>query len=370
MISAYAFHMLRLSLSTVWLLLVIAPLGHTQIPKPPVVVTVVDNDAIVEEVSLTGTVTSPQFARVSAAVSGQVAEVMVDAGARVGAGDELVRLDAEIARLELRGARAAVAQAEAQLTDTRRRLGEARRLGEQHSIAATEVESLAARVTIDEATVTRLKAEADRQAALVARHSVRAPFAGVIGSKLTEAGAWVTPGTAVVELVAIAKLRLDFRAPQELLSRIGPDTVLLVRGNDGELVRAKIEAAVPVTDPTARTFLLRASAGAEAGFAPGMSALGVLRLVSSRHNVSIPRDALVRYPDGRTSVWLVEGSDDTATVKERLVTTGSVAAGEVEIRAGLSGGERVVVRGNEALQDGQEVSVTVKAAKRRVEQSR
>ena len=345
-------------------LLLASDIAGAQAPKPPVVVTVVDTGPVLEEVPLAGTVTSPQFARVSAAVSGQVANVLVDSGTQVDAGDELVRLDDEIAQLELRSARAAVLQAEAQLVDSRRRAAEARRLGEQNSIAATEVESRAAQVKIDEATLARLEADADRQAALLARHTVRAPFAGVIRSKLTEAGAWVTPGLPVVELVATDGLRFDFQAPQEYLSRVGPESVLLVRDGKQELVRAAIETVVPVADPTARTFLLRASAHAGAGLVPGMSARGVLQLQSGRQNVLIPRDALVRYPDGRTTVWLVEGTDDAASAIERQVQTGIVAAGRVEIRGGLSGGERVVVRGNEVLQNGQEVSVTVSSATR------
>ncbi|MDH3641895.1 MAG: efflux RND transporter periplasmic adaptor subunit [Gammaproteobacteria bacterium] len=355
-----------LSMSKLWILigLLAAGTGFAQMANAPVVVTIVDNGPVVEEIALTGTVTSPQFARVSAAVDGQVAEVLVDAGARVNAGDELVRLDDEIATLELRAARAEVFQAEAQLADSRRRLAEARRLGEENSIATTEIESRAARVKIDEASLARLKANADRQGALLARHWVRAPFDGVIRSKLTEAGAWVTPGLPVVELVATTGLRLDFQAPQEYLSRIGPETILLVRDGSGELVRAEIDTVVPVTDQTARTFLLRASAGAHTGLVPGMSAHAVLRLSSGRENVLIPRDALVRYPDGRTTVWLVEQSADVARVAERQVQTGTVAAGLVEIRSGLSGGERVVVRGNEALRNGQEVSVTVSAANR------
>ncbi len=65
----------------------------------------------------------------------------------------------------------------------------------------------------------------------------------------------------------------------------------------------------------------------------------------------------LRYPDGRTSVWIVQAQDDKAIVRERIVKTGIEFDEQVEIRSGLESGLRVVARGNEALRDGQPVAV-------------
>lgn len=87
-----------------------------------------------------------------------------------------------------------------------------------------------------------------------------------------------------------------------------------------------------------------------------MSAHGVLQLDAGRTGVVVSRDALLRYPDGRVTVWVVEGDGDGASVTERQVKTGVVFDGRIEIE-GLAAGTRVVTAGNEALQEGQAVRV-------------
>jgi multidrug efflux pump subunit AcrA (membrane-fusion protein) len=92
---------------------------------------------------------------------------------------------------------------------------------------------------------------------------------------------------------------------------------------------------------------------------PGMSARATLRLGSGREGVVVPRDALLRYPDGRITVWVLEDSGEggAPSVSERRVRTGRAFGGEMEITDGLEPGARVVVRGNEGLREGQRVRV-------------
>ena len=69
------------------------------------------------------------------------------------------------------------------------------------------------------------------------------------------------------------------------------------------------------------------------------------------------RDAILRYPDGRVTVWIVATEGDVPVVHERIVATGFEFDGVVEVTSGLAAGELVVVRGNETLQEAQEVSI-------------
>ncbi|HSP30549.1 MAG TPA: efflux RND transporter periplasmic adaptor subunit, partial [Halomonas sp.] len=71
-----------------------------------------------------------------------------------------------------------------------------------------------------------------------------------------------------------------------------------------------------------------------------------------------PRDALIRRPDGSVSVWLARQSDDTWQAFEQRVEIGSSYQGEVAVNEGLSAGDRVIVVGNERLEEGQNVSLS------------
>lgn len=340
-------------------LLLSAPAGAQE--APAVAVVTAETAPIKEEVRLTGTVTSPDVASVSTAVGGQVTAVHVDSGDRVAKGDPLVSLDRELAELELRRERAAVDEAEAELADARRRLAEAERLAEDENIPASELRSRETEVQAREAALRRLRAATEHQSAQLARHGVDAPFKGVVSKKLTAAGEWIDPGTAVVELVALEGLRLDFPAPQTYYPHIDTDTPVTVtlEALGGEPIPARVGATIPVSDPEARTFTVRVHPEPDdLAITPGMSAKATLRLATGREGVVVPRDALIRYPDGRVTVWTVEEDGDKTTVRERQVETGLSFDGRVEIRSGLQAGARVVTRGNEALEAGQSVRVS------------
>jgi hypothetical protein len=88
-----------------------------------------------------------------------------------------------------------------------------------------------------------------------------------------------------------------------------------------------------------------------------MSARGVLKVDARRSGMVVSRDALLRYPDGRQVVWIVDRTAELPRVHEQQVETGLAFDDVVEIRSGLSAGALVVTRGNEALQEGQVVTV-------------
>lgn len=328
----------------------------------PVRVAVAEEQPIVDLVRVSGTVTSPQASVLSPSVGGLIAKMNVDAGDKVVAGDVVVELDRELATLELQRREAEMQQMEAALANARRLLDEAERVRSSSAIAETEIKSRQATVETTSAALAAARAAVQQQQAVVARHSVRAPFDGVVSQRLGERGEWVNPGAGVVELVATTRLRFDFRVPQEYFSRITSDSrvELLSDAVPGFRAEGHIVAIVPVGDPNARTFLLRVEADESelASITPGMSARGIVYVDAGRTGVVVPRDALLRYPDGRQVVWVVESAaGGDAIARERRVEIGLIAGGVVEIPDGIDVGTRVVTHGNEALQDGQTVVV-------------
>ena len=318
-----------------------------------------------EIVRLTGTVTSARAASLSPATTGLVTHVVVDAGDRVQAGDVLVTLDDELARWQSQSAQAARQAAGIALNDARRRLQEARALAPQASIAETVVHDLAAEVDQDEAALQQATAEAGFRAAVLERHQLRAPFDGVVAAKLTEVGEWVTPGDAVLQLVATDDLRMDFATPETYLNRIAVNDPIsfTTAAARSDSYTGSVTAVVPVSDPGARTFLLRATADKQdAQLSPGMAVHAQVALNTNRRAPVVPRDAIIRYPDGRVIVWVVDTSAEEHVVREQLIQPGLSFDGVVEIRSGLAAGEPVVVKGNESLLSGQRVKVLERQA--------
>lgn len=348
-----------------WLCLVLitsycAAPALAQQSAPAVIVGTAEQIDLIEEVPLSGTVTSKRIARLSTEVSGLVEAMKVDIGDTVQAGDEILQLNSEMEALSLAAARAATEQAIQELKDAKRRLADAKALATRHTVSVNEQESLAAEVRIDGAEVERLRAEQQRQAARLRRYRLNAPFAGVISRKLTEQGEWLQPGQAVAELVSTEALRIDFQAPQSVYAKLDRTTQVRIRLDalPDQTFDGRIETVIPISDPTTRTFLIRTTLNDPAvRLAPGMSASAVLRLSTGSQGVVVHRDALMRYPDGRITLWVVDQQGDQAKVSEQQVQTGLSFNGKVAISGGVEAGTPVVVQGNEALRDGQTVIV-------------
>ncbi|MBZ2169695.1 efflux RND transporter periplasmic adaptor subunit [Marinobacter sp. F4216] len=329
---------------------------------PDVRLETVAREPVLHEIPLNGTVNPLKASGISPAVAGLVDSVPVDTGDQVARGDVLVELDDEQAVYELAAARAEASQARALLAEAERRLQEAQSVGAGRNIAATEVRSRENDVVAARASLARNQARFNLMEVMVRRHQVLAPFDGVVSSRSVDLGEWITPGGEIMQLVDITHLRLDFQVPQEYLHRLDERSRLLARvGKHSKLKEAPITVRVPVTDPQARTFLLRARPPEGETVWPGMAVQATLQVSTGESGLTVSRDALNRYPEGRVTVWIATpAGDDTYTVSEKRVQLGLAFQGKVEITRGLDGGEQVVVRGNESLTEG----ITVRLAAR------
>ena len=206
----------------------------------------------------------------------------------------------------------------------------------------------------------RAEAEASYTKGILDRHQLRAPFSGVVSAKESELGEWVTPGQAVLTLVATQALRMDFPISEDYLAEVTLDTPVSYNlGNNSRNAQpGAITTVVPVTNPGARSFLLHVEPKKPDPYMiPGMSARAQLTLTTGRTGLTVPRDAILNYPDGRVVVWVVEDSASGPRVKETQIVTGVVFDGNVEVIEGLTAAAKVVVQGNEALQNGQRVKL-------------
>jgi RND family efflux transporter MFP subunit len=324
-------------------------------PVALVELAVVERKDIVETLRLTGSLSSPLRARLSPDVEGRLISLEVDAGDRVEAGQVLFRLDDELARLELAQVIAAEHEADADLADARRRAVEARELVAEKTFPESEARSLEALVTRNTAVLERRRAERAFAAAMLERYTQKAPFSGVIAARDADLGERVDTASNVLLLVAIDRLQLDLQVPQQYFQRVTANTevTLSLDALPGQILASRVSQVVPVSDPDARTFLVRAEIENSAGqLTPGMSVRAILRIGADRQAEVVPRDAIIRYPDGRTVVWVAAVDDDRYAVEERVFDD------SVEIVEGLAVGERVVIRGNESLQQGQQVRIS------------
>ncbi|MEM9304838.1 MAG: efflux RND transporter periplasmic adaptor subunit [Pseudomonadota bacterium] len=335
-------------------------LADTALGQAPVNVATPEARTAVRTLQLTGSFVAQRSAGLSPRISGLVAETPVDAGDRVAAGDVLVQLDGRLAELGVAEALAAATAAAAELAEAQRLATETRRLAADRFVAETQIAARDAAIEVARANLSVVEAALATARERLARHAVVAPFDGVIAQRVAEAGEWVQTGTPVLELVATDALWLDVRAPQQYFNELAAPVAASVRVEAlDQRFRAAIHARVPVSDPDARTFLLRLAleeAPVEQ-IVPGMSATVDLEWSLGEQVLYVHRDAIQRFPDGSTTVWTVAAEGTAMVARERAVTVRRYEGDHAEISEGIEHDARVVVRGNEVLAEGEAVRV-------------
>jgi RND family efflux transporter MFP subunit len=289
-----------------------------------------------------------------------------------------VRLGEIIARLEsgdvaaaLAAARANVGTVEAQLAQARRDLARAEELRKSDLISAVEVENARTQADVYTAQLASAKAQVDLAAANLENTNVRAPFDGTVLRKDAEVGEIVAPSsagggltrTAIVTMADLGTLEVEVDVNEAYIAQVrnGEPARITLDAYPDTSFNGRVRQVVPTADRQKATVLVKVSIlDKDARILPEMGARVVFvsdvtsgAAGATPRIVRVPRSAIVTE-GGASRVWTV----DRDVVKSQAVEIGAERDDRVEVRRGLSGGERVVLEPPTGLRDGAKVRIT------------
>lgn len=290
--------------------------------------------------SYTGTTTLEPRAesQVVAKTSGVALAVMVEEGQQIKAGQALVRLDPDRARL-------AVAQAEAQMRKLENNYHRARQLVDQQMISANDVDQIKFDLENARAQYNLAKLE-------LSYTTVVAPISGVIASRSIKTGNFVQINTPIFRIVDNSKLEATLNVPERELATLKAGLPVLLQADalPGKTFQGVVDRVANVVDAGSGTFRV-VCAFADATLQPGMFSRIRIDYDQRADALVVPRIALL--DDGDPAVFVVRDGK-AARVPVKL----GYADGEwLEVREGLKPGDRVVTAGKVALRDGSAVQV-------------
>lgn len=343
--------------------------------------------ALVAEGTLTdgwtylGRVEPALAAELATAVGGHVISVKVREGDRVAAKKQLVLLDSAKIRAELAASKARAQGLEAELAHARKQFERVAKL-KYPTVSEPERERFQLDIAKLEAQLAVQRAESRRLQVEFERHSLKAPFAGVISARHVDPGAWVNAGSPMLALVSLDELEIHVDVSADLGSRIQVGQLATVRGPGakGADVSAEVAGIVGVLDAATRTMRVRLQPTERPPWLLSGMAVDVefsITLDSALlggEGVLVPRDALVRGPV-RTRVikFLASATkapgagpggpaQKTGDAQPIYVTVLATAKDQALVRPepdepALAVGDQIVVRGNERLRPGQTLLV-------------
>jgi RND family efflux transporter MFP subunit len=281
----------------------------------------------------------------------RVAEVLVDVGDTVRAGQALLRLDARTLEVQARQADASVAQAQASLKLARANADRGESLVKEGLISSSNADELRAALTNAEAQVAA--AEADREAARLRLGfaTLKAPDAGVISARTIQPGQIVSAGADLLRLIRQGRLEWQAELTEADLGRVSVGTLVELTSPGGQRVSGRVRAVSPAVNPETRTGLLYADLPEPRDLRAGMFAQGQILLGATAATV-LPRQSIV-FRDGFPYVFVAgTGSDATFKVEQRRISVGTERGEYTEVLEGLKPGERIVDSGAGFLSDG------------------
>ncbi len=208
----------------------------------------------------TGEFVPPVRSALVARVTGRVAKVLVDEGARVAAGQPMLTLETEYLKLDVARAEAEVARANAVLAEAESDYARKKELVGRQSVSPAAFER--SQAAFEGAKASRLSAQAafDLARQRLSDAVLTSPIDGVVLERKTDVGERLGEGTVAFVVVQTAPLKLRFRVPERYLGAVatGAQVRASVDPYPGETFDGTVSVVVPALDPASRTFAVEA----------------------------------------------------------------------------------------------------------------
>ena len=372
------------------LLLLVAAAGIWFVLQPkvvtvsttPIVTTFPSQQFVV--LNATGYVVAQRKAAISSKATGRLEWLGVAEGSRVKAGDVIARIDArdvqaqsESAEANVRAARAALLQAQAEETDAVAQLKRSQDLLGKGFVSAASVDTAKARadravaaVANARATINAAEATSRNSQVSVDYTIIRAPFDGVILSKSANVGDLVTPFSnaadskgAVVSMADMSTLEVEADVAESSLAKIkvGQPAEIVLDAIPDARFRGRISRIVPTVDRAKATVMTKVKFDEiDPRILPEMSSkvsflTQDVTAEQQKPLVAVNADALAQR-DGRTVVFVVRDGKAVAVPVTPGIKVGDVTA----ITGAVKSGEKAVANPPPTLANDALVKVAAK----------
>ncbi|MBN8920527.1 MAG: efflux RND transporter periplasmic adaptor subunit [Rhizobiales bacterium] len=299
-----------------------------------------------QKLTLSGRTEADRKVMVTARTGGVLKELNVRRGSVVKQGDVLAVLSDEAREAQ-------VVQAEAVVAQRRKELDARGRLIASGSIPRLELGNLESQLKIAEAQLAAAEAEAERSV-------VRAPWDGIINDVPVEVGgaAFSLAGREIAQLVALDPMLAVVEVAERKLAGIRVGDMADVRLVTGQTAQGRVRFVARSASATTRTYRVEVEIRNPKGDIPdGITAEVSIRMAPSE-GVRVPRSALTFSSAGDLGVRVVQADEKVGFLPVSLLEDDQAFMWI----AGVPGGARVIVEGQDFVREGQRVEVVATGA--------
>ncbi len=215
-------------------------------------------------------------------------------------------------------------------------------------VATSEMKELTHRVK-------ELKAEVEQARLEIQRTRIKAPFSGRITERTVEVGETVRKLDSLFKLGAFSPLQADVYLSEKEAHRARTGQMALIRlgVEQSAEIQGRVARVSPVVDQSSGTVKVTVELNpTPGGFKPGAFVQVAIQTDTRANAVLIPKRAVIQE-EGESFVFVAKGE----TAARTKIRVGYEADGVAEISEGLLVGQKVVVAGQGALEDGSKIKI-------------
>jgi RND family efflux transporter MFP subunit len=365
-----------------------------QQPAMPVKTLALQTSTIAEGAEFIASLRSRRSVSLRPRVQGQITQILVTPGEQVAAGTVLIQIDPDEQQAAVSGTSAAAESAQANVDNARAMLRslEAERvsklsdvelnqqeyeryaaLAEEGAVSQQIRDQYANRIEVARASLSAIEEQIRAQQAAVVRaekavqeaqariqaqqvqlqyFQITAPFAGVVGDIPVKVGDFVDTSTELISVSGNDSLEVNFSIPAERATQLQMGSPVELLDSQGrKLGTSQVFFIAPNTVNTTQSVLVKALFNNTEGQLRTDQFVRANVIWNQQPGVLVPTTAVTRL-GGEAFVYVVESSESGSVARQRLIELGNLEGNSYQVLDGLKPGERIVVSGILALQDG------------------
>ena len=293
-------------------------------------------------VELQGSIDAKNSVMVTPKTGGAVTAVYVREGDQVKAGTALAKVDDSILR-------ESIEEVKSQLTLANTIFTKQKNLWDQK--IGTEIQFLQAQNNKEglEKKLVTLNAQ-------LSQSRITSPISGVVDQVNVKVGETAAPGAGVFRVVNLSNLKVTAKVSDTYAASVKRGDEILISFPDLQKdYKAKVSFVSTTVDPLSRTFTIEANLPSSAVLKPNMVAKVQINDATKKNALIVDQNIIQGTEKGQV-VYVAVNEGGKKKAKSKIVKTGLIYNGKIEITEGLQAGDEIITTGYQEVSDGQTIS--------------
>jgi membrane fusion protein (multidrug efflux system) len=293
-------------------------------------------------VELQGSIDAKNSVMVTPKSGGAVTAVYVREGDQVKTGTVLAKVDDSILR-------ESIEEVKSQLTLANTIFTKQKNLWDQK--IGTEIQFLQAQNNKEglEKKLVTLNAQ-------LSQSRITSPISGVVDQVNIKVGETAAPGAGVFRVVNLSNLKVTAKVSDTYAASVKRGDEILISFPDLQKdYKAKVSFVSTTVDPLSRTFTIEANLPSSAVLKPNMVAKIQINDATKKDALIVDQNVIQGTEKGQV-VYVAVNENGKKIAKAKIVKTGLIYNGKIEVKEGLQAGDEIITTGYQEVSDGQTIS--------------